>query len=93
MARAGAAGRAGGRAGGRGGPGAARWGGARGARGAAGAGCGPPPCWGTMSSNDFKNGSTIEMDGVPYRVQGEGGGVLPAVPARGPCGAARGSAT
>ena len=47
---------------------------------------GPRPCWGTMSSNDFKNGSTIEMDGVPYRVQGEGAESFPESPFEGPSG-------
>jgi len=26
---------------------------------------------GTVSSNDFKNGMTLEIDGAPWRVQGE----------------------
>ena len=28
-------------------------------------------CAGTMSSNDFKVGSTIELDGAPWRIVGE----------------------
>ena len=28
-------------------------------------------CAGTVSSNDFKNGMTLEIDGAPWRVQGE----------------------
>ena len=44
-------------------------------------------CAGTVSSNDFKNGMTLEIDGAPFRVVGappsqssQGGGAVSAFP-------------